>query len=51
MLGSEAFGVRAPWVEVASQCVMIPMNTEVIDSFNVSVASALMMYEALRQRK
>ena len=51
MLGSEAFGVRTPWVEIADQGVFIPMDNEVVDSFNVSVASALMVYEALRQRQ
>lgn len=49
LLGSEADGLPADWIKRASACVMIPMRG-IADSLNVSVAGAVIMYEALRQR-
>lgn len=49
ILGSEAFGLRDEWREQAD-LVKIPM-LGICDSLNVSVSGAILMYEALRQRK
>ena len=52
LLGAEATGVRPQWLHrPLSQATVIPMSHDrVIDSFNVSVAAAMFMYEARRQR-
>jgi TrmH family RNA methyltransferase len=47
VLGSEAWGLSEKWA--AAEAVKIPMNG-IADSLNVSVAAAVLMYEALRQR-
>ena len=49
IMGSEAEGLSADWLAAADQQVLIPMNGDV-DSLNVSVATALLLYEAVRQR-
>lgn len=49
VLGSEAEGLSAFWYEKGITAVKIPMHGHV-DSLNVSVASALLIYEAIRQR-
>lgn len=49
VLGSEAKGLSAFWYERGVTAVKIPMHGHV-DSLNVSVASALLIYEAIRQR-
>lgn len=49
VLGSEAFGLRDEWRESAT-LVKIPM-LGICDSLNVSVSGAILMYEALRQRR
>ncbi|MEK9559749.1 MAG: TrmH family RNA methyltransferase, partial [Flavobacteriaceae bacterium] len=49
IVGSEAKGLRAFWRENASQNVVIPMRGA-IDSMNVSVASSILLFEAIRQR-
>ncbi len=49
VVGTEAFGLTEIWREQASQNINIPMNGE-IDSMNVSVACAIITFEALRQR-
>ncbi len=49
VVGTEATGVSSEWTEFADQNVKIPMLGK-IDSMNVSVASAIMLYEARRQR-
>ena len=49
VLGSEAEGLSGRWLEEADQLIKIPMK-EGIDSLNVSVAAAIIIYEALRQR-
>ena len=50
VLGSEAYGLGATWLDAADQKVRIPMFGKV-DSLNVSVSTALLLYEALRQRQ
>lgn len=49
VVGTEATGVSSEWAEFADQNVRIPMLGK-IDSMNVSVATAIMVYEAKRQR-
>lgn len=50
VLGSEAQGLSATWMEGNFRRVRLPMNG-VADSLNVSVTGAVIMYEALRQRR
>lgn len=50
VVGTEATGVTEEWIQFADQNVKIPMLGK-IDSMNVSVASAIMLFEAIRQRK
>jgi TrmH family RNA methyltransferase len=50
VLGSEAFGLSEAWLEVADQQVGIPMFGRV-DSLNLSVSTALLLYEVVRQRR
>lgn len=50
LLGAESTGLPAWWLERADHKVRIPMRATAADSLNVSVAGALMLYEALRQR-
>ncbi|MBC7522946.1 MAG: RNA methyltransferase [Flavobacterium sp.] len=49
VVGTEATGLSQPWRENATQNIIIPMNGE-IDSMNVSVAAAILIFEAKRQR-
>lgn len=49
LLGSEEKGLSAVWVRASDACVQIPMCGKV-DSLNVSVATAIMVFEILRQR-
>lgn len=49
VLGSEQDGLSAMWVKNADIKVRIPMKGKV-DSLNVSVSAAVMVYEAVRQR-
>jgi len=49
-LGSEHDGLPPEWREQAEVQVTIPMHGQA-DSLNVSVAGALVLYEALRQRQ
>lgn len=50
VLGSEAEGLEGVWVEDPSlRGIRIPMD-EKVDSLNVSVSAAILMYEAVRQR-
>ena len=49
-LGSEARGLSDPWGELARVSVRVPM-LGVADSLNVSVTAAVLLYEALRQRR
>jgi len=50
LVGTELFGVSEAALELADQQVMIPM-VGVTQSLNVSVACAIVLYEALRQRQ
>jgi RNA methyltransferase, TrmH family len=47
--GSEAHGLSSDWIEAANYKVVIPMYG-VVDSLNLSVSTALMLYEVVRQR-
>ena len=49
VVGTEATGLSKAWREKATQNIIIPMQGE-IDSMNVSVAAAIMIFEAKRQR-
>ena len=49
VVGTEATGLTQVWRDNASQNIIIPMQGE-IDSMNVSVASAILLFEAKRQR-
>jgi TrmH family RNA methyltransferase len=49
LLGSEAWGLSSYWTEARARLVTIPMKGHV-DSLNVSVSGAVMLYEARRQR-
>jgi TrmH family RNA methyltransferase len=49
VVGTEATGLTKLWREKATQNIIIPMQGE-IDSMNVSVAAAILIFEAKRQR-
>jgi TrmH family RNA methyltransferase len=49
VMGTEATGLTSQWREVADAHIRIPMLGN-IDSLNVSVSAAILMYEAVRQR-
>ena len=49
VLGSEVDGLSAGWREGAAEPVSIPM-AGVADSLNVSIAAAVLLFEAVRQR-
>ena len=49
VVGTEATGLTLAWREKATQNIIIPMQGE-IDSMNVSVAAAILLFEAKRQR-
>jgi TrmH family RNA methyltransferase len=48
-VGAEDRGLSPVWLEAATHRVVIPMHG-LIDSLNVSTSSAILLYEALRQR-
>jgi TrmH family RNA methyltransferase len=50
VVGTEATGLTEIWREKATQNINIPMQGQ-IDSMNVSVAAAIVLFEAKRQRK
>lgn len=50
VLGSEADGLSSEWRREVDERIKIPMAGK-IDSLNVSVATAVITFEALRQRK
>jgi TrmH family RNA methyltransferase len=50
VIGSEADGVSEIWTQNAANSVLIPMSGAV-DSLNASVSAAVLIYEALRQRR
>jgi TrmH family RNA methyltransferase len=49
VVGTEATGLSEEWRKAATQNIIIPMQGE-IDSMNVSVAAAILIFEAKRQR-
>lgn len=49
VVGTEATGLSQTWRDNATQNIIIPMQGE-IDSMNVSVAAAILLFEAKRQR-
>jgi TrmH family RNA methyltransferase len=49
VVGTESVGLTDEWRNAATQNIIIPMNGEV-DSMNVSVAAAILLFEAKRQR-
>lgn len=51
LLGSEAEGLAADWRAVADASASIPMAGRAVDSLNVSVTAALLLYETMRQRR
>ena len=50
VLGSEDDGISNEWSRIAAEKVKIPMDG-IVDSLNVSVAGAIILYEFRRQRK
>ncbi len=50
VMGTEATGLTDQWREAADAHIRIPM-LGALDSLNVSVSAAILMYEAVRQRK
>ncbi|MEN1784242.1 MAG: RNA methyltransferase [Bacteroidota bacterium] len=48
-VGTESTGLSKKWRENANERIIIPMRGE-IDSMNVSVSAAILIFEALRQR-
>jgi TrmH family RNA methyltransferase len=49
VMGSEANGLAPAWLTAAHDVVRIPMRG-VVDSLNLSAATAIMLYEVVRQR-
>lgn len=49
VMGSEADGLSDEWLKKADELIKIPMRAG-IDSLNVSVSAAVIVYEAVRQR-
>ena len=50
VMGTEATGLTDVWRNAADAHIKIPMLGK-LDSLNVSVSAAILMYEAVRQRK
>jgi len=48
-VGTESTGLSSAWLDNSTQNIIIPMQGE-IDSMNVSVSAAILIFEALRQR-
>lgn len=49
IVGTEATGLSDKWLQKSDQNIIIPMQG-VIDSMNVSVSAAILIFEAIRQR-
>ena len=49
VMGTEATGLTDQWRQAADAHIRIPMLGR-IDSLNVSVSAAILIYEAVRQR-
>ena len=50
VMGTEDTGISDIWVQEADQNIIIPMNG-IADSLNVSVTTAIVTFEAVRQRR
>jgi TrmH family RNA methyltransferase len=50
VMGTESTGLSDKWVKAADARIIIPMHGRV-DSMNVSVSAAVVVFEAIRQRK
>ena len=50
VMGTEATGLTQPWRQAASAHIRIPMLGR-LDSLNVSVSTAILLFEAVRQRQ
>lgn len=50
VVGTESKGLSKNWLENSEQNIIIPMQGE-IDSLNVSVSAAILIFEAKRQRR
>lgn len=50
LIGNEANGLEEETVRLADNCIKIPMQGK-LESLNAAVASAVLMYEAQRQRR
>lgn len=50
VVGPESEGLNTFWLSQADNCVQIPMQGQA-DSLNVSVSAAILLFEAVRQRK
>ena len=50
VMGTESTGLSRQWREAADAHIMIPMRGRV-DSLNVSVSAAILLYESVRQRQ
>lgn len=50
VVGTESEGLSDAWLEQATRNIIIPMEGQ-IDSMNVSVAAAILIFEAKRQRR
>jgi len=49
VVGTESTGLSEEWVNVADHNIIIPMQGQ-LDSVNVSVSAAIILFEAVRQR-
>lgn len=49
VMGTEADGLTTKWIDFCDERIIIPMLGS-IDSLNVSVSTAVLVYEAMRQR-
>jgi TrmH family RNA methyltransferase len=49
VLGTEATGLTDEWINASDEKIIIPMLGS-HDSLNVSVSTAILVFEALRQR-
>lgn len=49
IVGTESIGLSNEWLDDSTQNIVIPMRGE-IDSMNVSVSAAIVIFEAIRQR-
>ena len=50
VVGTEATGLTQEWLDHSTNNIIIPMRGE-IDSMNVSVSAAILIFEAVRQRE